>query len=248
MREEDWTKMQGIANMWQVIETNFSYICVYAFPFSLVLVALIYLITQKNRRNHNYIYLALVLFLLWLCPFFAVSMMNFFWEGEAYYKALFLIPGVGVTAYALVCLYHRITGKKKWAFWIMVFLLTQLATGFTYTTKFWDLELTDGKVDAEVVEIADEIKQRQIDAYMLAPKEIGSRLREYDLSAKIYNEGSFGYDGDDMEKTIALAAKKECNLIVVRKKDADDECLAYLEKKDFRYMTETDHYLLYIYL
>lgn len=240
--------MQGIASIWKVITNNFSYICVYAFPFSLVLVALIYLITQKKQRNQNYIYLVLALFLLWLCPFFAVAMMNFSWKGEAYYKALFMVPGVGVTAYAMVCLYHKITEKKKWAFWIAVFLLTQLATGFTYTTKFWDFKLTDRKMDEEVIEIADEIKQRQIDAYMLAPKEIGSKLREYDLSAKIYNEGSFGYDGDDMEETIALASQRECNLIVIRKSDMDDDCLAYLKKKDFYYMAETEHYLLYIYL
>lgn len=240
--------MQGIISMLQVMANNFSYMSVYVFPFSLSLIAMVYLIVRRTERNHNYLYLVTTLFFVWLCPFFAVSMLNFFWNGEAYYRALFLVPGVSVTAYALVCARQKLDEKKKWAFWIGVFVLVQVAAGFSYTDRYWDFGLTNGKVSAEVMQIGDEIKERGIEAYVLAPPEIGSQLREYDLSAKIYYDGNFGYDESDMEKTVQCAAKNECNLLIIRKTEVDDDCKAYLEEREFQYLTETEHYMIYVYL
>lgn len=235
--------MQSIMELISSIKTNYDFFGQNVFPMTFVLIAFLYFLVKDRRKHINYFYLCIFIFLLWLNPFFANNWITFFLHSAGYFEFLLLIPAVALMAYAATDGMYRLEKSKRIFFCAAVVLLIQFGIRFAYTGDYIDLNLRNAKIDPEVVQILDKIQADGIDARTIAPDELASQMREYSLATDVFYQKGYTYNPDELKEMIKVAKSNKCNIIVLEKSYDDEE---RMEKSDFYYLMNTEHYVVYV--
>lgn len=235
--------MQTMIKMLSLIQDNFMHISVWMFPVMFFLIALFYLLLREGKINRNYLYLGLGTVLLWLSPFAANNITTFFTGDRFMYgKVLFVIPIVAFISYAVVQLYFHEMKRKKVLLLCFAFLLLQVGFRFDYDLSTIQTQISLQKIPDEVEEIAEMLAP--FPSKCVAPEEVASTIKEAGMSTDVLY-GNYAYDSTDVKEMVETADTYDCNVIILKTKD-DDE--AYLKKKGFERLLETEHYRVYVYL
>lgn len=227
--------IQTVGQQWQIFATN-----VYPMIFAICAGFLLLYVYKKQR---NYVYLGVAVLLVYFNPFIANNMMTFWCESQDYKEVLLLIPAVLLTACAITELLDSKRGKKRAILCLVLFLLFQVAVNLAYTTDHLTVRISGTKIEPEVAQIADMLHDNSIEAKVLAPDEVAAQLREYSLAASVYYGAGYQYDASDVKGILKVAKKNKWNIIVMEKKEEDQE---QLEQKNYYPCFETDHYRVYV--
>ena len=225
------------------IKANYDFFGQNVFPVIFILIAFLYFLVKNRRKHVNYFYLCIFIFLLWLNPFFANNWITFFLHSDGYYEILLLIPAAALIAYAATDGMYRLEKKKRILFCVAVVLLIQFGIRFDYTGDYIDFNLRNAKINPEVVQILDKFQADGIDARTIAPDELASQMREYSVATDVFYQKGYTYNPNELKEMLKVAKANACNIIVLEKSYDDEE---RMEKSNFYYLMDTEHYVVYV--
>ena len=238
--------MKVILNEIRLVGSTYLIFSLHVFELSLVLLSILYLFLKPAAKARDLVNTCILLTFFICNPLFANNMISFIYGGAAgiYWQIFYLLPFAIVVPYAAICIGDRQKKKKGHILvFLLVFVLLQLNTRLDYTWQNLDFSLNISKIDPEVRQIGDTLTG--IDAYAMAPEHVASQLREYNLAARVYYNKPYAYDASDLKTLTEMAKEYECNVIIMEK-DEDDR--NRIQAAGYTYLTETEHYVLYVYL
>ena len=243
--------------MQQILTTiKDAYTVYYGSGINLVLVwiAIIYLyIREENKQKRNFMYFILIMMFLVLNPFTANNIIAFYMENESYHKIFAIIPSVVLIAYAMtkaILAEKEKTTRFALACGFVGVLL--ISVNFNFTTE--NISMPDNKY--RVSDEAQELQQIVSglgDVYVIAPREIGEQLREYNPSVRILggDDEKWGAINDisqnweDSEKIRNYAVVYGANCIICPKGDEENKGL---DLESFTLVAEIKNYRVYVFV
>lgn len=211
---------------------------------ALVWVAIIYLyIQEKGRQKRNFMYLIVLLMLLLLNPFTAGK--------EDYYGMVAIIPVVVLLAYIMAKMVSEEREKWNRLIFLCGFLVILLVSmNFYFTTENIGIIENEYKVSDETQEL-QQIVSELGNVYVIAPREIGEQLREYDVSFRMLggDEETWGVINDisqnwfDSEKIMNYASAYGATCVICPKGEDGSQGL---DPESFSLIAETENYRVYV--
>ncbi|MCI5622048.1 MAG: hypothetical protein MR355_10920 [Lachnospiraceae bacterium] len=211
---------------------------------ALLWVGIIYLyIREENRQRRSFMYVVLDLMFLLLNPFTAGN--------GNYYRMVAIIPTVTLLAYVMAKTMVKESKKTNRVILVAGFLVILLISlNFRFTTGNIGVIENKYKVSDEAQEL-QQIVSELGDVYVIAPREIGEQLREYDVSFRILggDEEKWGVINDisqnwsDSEKIKNYADIYDAKCIVCPK---DEDGSQGLDPESFSLIAQTENYWVYV--
>lgn len=219
---------------------------------TLLWIAIIYLyIQEESRQKRNLMYAVLVMMFLLLNPFTANNIVTFYMENESYHRIFAIIPSGVIIAYGMAKAVSeekkKMIGRGLLCCFVVVLLVS---VNLTFTTENIGLTGNKYKVSDEVREL-QQIVSELGNVYVIAPREIGEQLREYDLSVRVMggDDEKWGVINDisqnwtDSEKIKNYAVTYGANCIICPK---EEKQAVGLDSKSFSIVAETKKYRVYV--
>lgn len=242
--------------MWQVLKNiKYGYVVYSAIGINLALIWLtgIYLYIQGlQKQKKNLLYLVAVLIFLLLNPITANNIMTFVSQEEGYWMAFLIIPSAVFIAYGMTKLIITQREEKvQWGLMVGGVLILLVSTNFNFSLEGIGVINNQYKISQEAREI-QQMTSAIGDLYIIAPREIGEELREYDVSVRVLGGDAekwavleeISSNWTDLEKIAGKAAIYGCNCIVYPKTKAEN---VTMEKINFTMVGETENYFIYLY-
>lgn len=233
--------------MQQILNAIREYYGVYSgleINLALVWIAIIFLyIREENRQRRSFMYVVLVLMFLLLNPFTAGN--------GNYYRMVAIIPTVTLLAYVMaktMVIERKKTNRVIIVAGFLVILLFSL--NFRFTTGNIGVIENKYKVSDEAQEL-QQIVSELGDVYVIAPREIGEQLREYDVSFRILGGdeekwrviNDISQNWSDSEKIERYAVTYDSKCIICPKGEDGNQML---DPESFSMVGETENYRVYI--
>lgn len=227
----------------------------------LFVLTLVYLwATEKNKGiKALFVYLSIGILAVFLFPPFASLVVDYFGEGEVYYRILWLLPIGIVIPYGLVRFVKR--SKKKWVSTVVVILAcVYIAIGGNPVYNAPQLSKSQNlyQIPDEVIEICDEIVVPGREVKAVFPHELVQYVRQYTPYVVL----EYGYDAiverwdiynaleSEMRKEISSAAElsrlcreTHTHYIVVSRHHLIE---GSLEEEGFREFYRSASYIVYL--
>lgn len=233
--------MQQIVN---AIRDSYTVYSSLGINLALVWIAIIFLyIQEKGRQKRNFMYGVILMMLLLLNPFTAGK--------EDYYGMVAIIPVVVLLAYIMAKMVSEEREKWNRLIFLCGFLVILLVSmNFYFTTENIGIIENEYKVSDEAQEL-QQIVSELGNVYVIAPREIGEQLREYDVSFRILggDEEKWGVINDisqnwsDSEKIKNYADIYDAKCIVCPK---GEEGSQGLDSESFSLIAQTENYRVYV--
>lgn len=211
---------------------------------ALVWVAIIYLYVQeKNCQKQNFMYLIFLLMLLLLNPFTAGN-------GE-FYRMVAIIPGVVLVAYTMAKMVSQEREKSNRLLLVSgVLVILFFSLNFHFTTENIGMIENKYKVSDEAQELQQIVRELG-DVYVIAPREIGEQMREYDVSFRVLGGDDVKWlaildisqDWYDSERISIYADIYGAECIICPKGEDENQML---DPERFSLVAETENYRVYV--
>lgn len=168
------------------------------------LAALIYLFLCEKRKDRRilFVYMPAVLLLLYFNPLFAGAFCKLL-GSEIYFRICWLLPTILVIAYAAVCIFEKLKGKKQALFAVSTAVLIAVSGKLVYDNPLYSKAENIYHVPDSVVHICDAIVVPGREVMAVFPRELLLYVRQYSPFVCM-PYGREGFDGDGNDFYIAM--------------------------------------------
>lgn len=230
----------------------------------LFLLCLSYLYFTELDKGKKYIlvYGSFVLLLLFLFPFFSYLMIQIIFDGEVYYRFLWLLPINIVIAYSMVRIILAIRNEMMGVLVAAVMCMILIAGGnYTYDNPAFAKAENSYHIPQEVVDVCNAIEPLEGEDWVMAvfPSEMLSFVRQYSTRIHMpygravlierWNLGHPMFDTIEADvidaKVLAEQAKEyKCDYVILSNQKKISESL---ERFGFDVLKQVDDYIIYQY-
>lgn len=243
------------------IYINYSGSSLYMVLFLLCLTYLYFTETDPGKK-YILVYGSFILLGLFLFPLFSYLMIQVIFDGEVYYRFLWLLPINVMIAYGIVRLMIKIQNKKACLFIGTSILILFIVGGdYTYDNPMFVKAENIYHIPQEVIEVCDIIEPEQGEDWVMAvfPAEMLSFVRQYSTRihmpygrAVLIDRWNLGHPMfDTMESDIIdvnvlsqQASEYQCDYVIFPESKETSE---NMEQAGFAKMQEIDGYIIYKY-
>lgn len=234
-----------------IIKNDYLTFCKYGINMVLIWVAFIYLfLKEKNGQKRNLLYLVMTILFLLLNPFIVNNLITFGTTSVNYWTAYTMVPSTVFIAYAMTKLVMKENNPRKQGFLIAGFIIVLfVSTNFESMSDGLSLIVNKYKIPEEIIEI-QKIMGQHGEVYVIAPRDVGEWLREYDSSVRIlggdgekwYAIGDMSEDWKDADKIYSYAVSYGVTCIVTPKNEEGE----ILDPTRFGLVGQTENYYIYL--
>ncbi|MCM1191815.1 MAG: hypothetical protein NC123_10075 [Butyrivibrio sp.] len=217
--------------------------------------ALIYLFVNEKEKPKRIVlvYMPIIMLALYFNPLFASAFCKIV-GSEIYFRVCWLMPVIVVIAYAAVCIFRRLTGKKQLLFAAAVMALIALSGKPVYSNPLYSRAENSYHVPDSVVHICDAIVVPGREVMAAFPSELLLYVRQYSpmVCMPYGREVIMGYSNlfyetmeqetVALEELVPLAREKQCHYIILGE---EKEILGNPREFGWELFGQTDGYIIY---
>ena len=228
--------------------------------FFLVALLYLYLTEREQGKKVLLVYGSIILLLLFFCPLFSFLLIQVIFDGETYYRILWMLPVNAVIAYSGVRILMTIQGSgKKFLTGLLITSMLIFGGNFVYQNPTFAKAENPYHIPQNVIEVCNVINPEKGEDWVMAvfPAEMLSFVRQYSSSihmpygrAVLIDRWSLGHiiydtmeeDILDVEKLSNQAEEYQCDYIILPE---SKETTGNLETYQYRFIQEKEGYLIY---
>lgn len=217
--------------------------------------ALIYLFINEKQKPKRIvlIYMPVIMLVLYFNPLFASAFCKVL-SSEIYFRMCWLMPIIVVIAYAAVCIWSRLAGRKQLFFAAASVVLVVVSGKLVYSNPLYSRAENVYHVPDSVVHICDAIIVPGREVMAVFPSELLLYVRQYSsmVCMPYGRDALMGYyiplyyamedEVIDLEEMVPLLREKGCHYIILREeKEIQGDPLDF----GWEIFGQTDGYVIY---
>ena len=190
--------MDGVNRVWKVVQ---QYNGQSIIPIIILIGILFLVVREKKNTNYLIVYLGVLLLTFNEVTYYLIRKLG---EGMTYYRFLWMIPMVIISAYVIMKLFEMIDSRKRKVFAAGICALCFAMTSGISMQQFFQFPENIYQMPQNTVDVCDIIekdRQEKSPVTVLADNSIMYGIREYNANIQKVMEGDDGYLWNMLEST-----------------------------------------------
>ena len=225
--------MDGVNRVWKVVQ---QYNGQSIIPIIILIGILFLVVREKKSTNYLIVYLGVLLLTFNEVTYYLIRKLG---EGMTYYRFLWMIPMVIISAYVIMKLFEMIDSRKRKAFAAGICVLCFAMTSGISIRQFFQFPENIYQMPQNTVDVCDIIekdRQEKSPVTVLADNSIMYGIREYNANIQKVMEEDDGYLWNMLESN-------NCDYIVIPKEN--NASAAMLMSAGSSYIGNSQDYAVY---